>query len=101
MSEVQKIPVGYHTITPTIFVKGAAQAMEFYKQAFGAEEICRHAMPDGKIMPFCSYNTLHRPRYMHKTPTRAQNQDAAALPSPGADGTVDGVGAAHMPSGRP
>ncbi|MFL6213758.1 MAG: VOC family protein [Blastocatellia bacterium] len=49
MSEVQKIPVGFHTITPTIFVKGAAQAMEFYKQAFGAEEISRHTMPDGKI----------------------------------------------------
>jgi len=50
MSEVQRIPSGYHTITPTIFVKGAAEAIEFYKQAFGAEEVCRHATPDGKIM---------------------------------------------------
>ena len=50
MSEVQPIPSGYHTITPTIFVKGAAQAIDFYKQAFGAEEVCRHATPDGKIM---------------------------------------------------
>lgn len=50
MSEVQKIPSGFHTITPTIFVKGAAQAIEFYKQALGAEEISRHATPDGKVM---------------------------------------------------
>jgi PhnB protein len=47
MSEVQPIPSGYHTVTPTIFVKGAAQAIDFYKQAFGAEEICRHTTPDG------------------------------------------------------
>ena len=51
MSEVQPIPSGYHTITPTIFVKGAAAAIDFYKQALGAEEICRHTTPDGsKIM---------------------------------------------------
>ena len=47
MSTVQPIPSGYHTITPTIFVKGAAQAIDFYKQAFGAEEVCRHTTPDG------------------------------------------------------
>lgn len=47
MSEVQPIPSGYHTVTPTIFVNGAAQAMDFYKQALGAEEICRHTTPDG------------------------------------------------------
>lgn len=47
MSEVQRIPSGFHTITPTIFVRGAARAMEFYKQAFGAEEISRHTTPDG------------------------------------------------------
>ena len=47
MSEVQSIPCGYHTVTPTIFVNGAAQAIDFYKQALGAEEICRHTTPDG------------------------------------------------------
>src|SRR5581483_3752645 len=47
MSEVQRIPSGFHTITPTIFVRGAAQAIEIYKQAFGAEEISRHTTPDG------------------------------------------------------
>jgi uncharacterized radical SAM superfamily Fe-S cluster-containing enzyme len=33
-----------------------------------AKKCCvHHVLPDGKIMPFCSYNTLHRPKYMHKT----------------------------------
>jgi uncharacterized radical SAM superfamily Fe-S cluster-containing enzyme len=32
-----------------------------------AKKCCvHHVLPDGKIVPFCSYNTLHRPRYMHK-----------------------------------
>jgi uncharacterized radical SAM superfamily Fe-S cluster-containing enzyme len=32
-----------------------------------AKKCCvHHVLPDGKIMPFCSYNTLHRPKYMHK-----------------------------------
>jgi PhnB protein len=47
MSEVQRIPSGFHTLTPTIFVKGAAQAMDFYKQALGADEVSRHTTPDG------------------------------------------------------
>jgi len=51
MSEVQTIPSGFHTVTPTIFVNGAAQAMDFYKQALGATEVCRHTTPDGsKVM---------------------------------------------------
>jgi PhnB protein len=44
------IPKGYHTVTPSIFVKGAAEAIEFYKKAFGAEELMRFPGPDGLIM---------------------------------------------------
>jgi PhnB protein len=47
--QVQKIPDGYTAVTPYITVKGAAQAIEFYKKAFGAEETYRLPMPDGKI----------------------------------------------------
>jgi PhnB protein len=43
------IPTGYHTVTPYLIVKGAAQAIEFYKQAFGATEHTRMADPSGKI----------------------------------------------------
>ncbi len=42
------IPKGYHTITPSLVVKGADRAIEFYKKAFGGEEVLRMAGPDGK-----------------------------------------------------
>ena len=43
------IPDGYHTATPYLIVKGAARAIDFYKQAFGAEEKYRMEVPGGKI----------------------------------------------------
>ena len=43
------IPDGYHTATPYLIVSGAARAIEFYKQAFGATEMMRMAAPDGKV----------------------------------------------------
>jgi uncharacterized glyoxalase superfamily protein PhnB len=39
-----------HTITPHITVNNAAQAIDFYKQAFGAQELGRSATPDGRLM---------------------------------------------------
>ena len=47
---VKPIPDGFHTITPHLIIKGAAEAIEFYKKAFGAEEIMRMPSPDGKLM---------------------------------------------------
>ncbi|HEY7912205.1 MAG TPA: VOC family protein [Blastocatellia bacterium] len=47
MSAVKPIPEGFHTITPSIVVSDAASAIEFYKKAFGAEEIMRATTPDG------------------------------------------------------
>jgi PhnB protein len=44
------IPAGYHSVTPAIVVRDAAKAIDFYKRAFGAEEINRMAGPDGSIM---------------------------------------------------
>jgi PhnB protein len=46
----QAIPKGYHTVTPSIVVAGAAKALDFYKRAFGAEELSRFPGPDGSIM---------------------------------------------------
>jgi PhnB protein len=46
---VKPVPEGYHTITPSLISKNAAQAIEFYKKAFGAVERSRMPMPDGKI----------------------------------------------------
>lgn len=43
------IPEGYQTVTPYLIIKGCADALEFYKKAFGAEEIVRMPTPDGRI----------------------------------------------------
>lgn len=45
------IPDGYHAITPHLVIKGASEAIEFYKKAFGAEEISRMPFPspDGQV----------------------------------------------------
>ena len=48
-SKVKPIPDGYHTITPYLSVKGASDAISFYKKAFGAEELVRMPMPDGRV----------------------------------------------------
>lgn len=49
MTNVKPIPEGYHTITPHLIVKTGAQAIEFYKKAFGAEELFRMNTPDGNV----------------------------------------------------
>lgn len=43
------IPDGYHTVTPYLTLDEATDAIEFYKDAFGAEERVRMEAPDGKI----------------------------------------------------
>ena len=48
--KVKPIPDGYHTATPYLIIKGAAEALDFYKKAFGAKEILRMAGPGGKVM---------------------------------------------------
>ncbi|MGB2886644.1 MAG: VOC family protein [Candidatus Acidiferrales bacterium] len=47
---VKPIPEGYHSVTPALTCRDAAQAIEFYKKAFGAREVMRMPSPDGKIM---------------------------------------------------
>jgi PhnB protein len=44
------IPRGYHTVTPHLMLDNASQSMEWYKKAFGAEEIGRHLDPAGKVI---------------------------------------------------
>jgi PhnB protein len=47
--KIKPIPEGYHTLSAYLTVRGAADALEFYKKAFGATELFRLNMPDGKI----------------------------------------------------
>jgi PhnB protein len=48
-TQVKPIPDGYHTLSAYLVVRGAAEAIDFYTKAFGATELFRLAMPDGKI----------------------------------------------------
>lgn len=41
MADVKPIPEGYHSVTPYLIIKDAAQAIDYYKTAFGAEELFR------------------------------------------------------------
>lgn len=50
MSKVKPIPEGMRSVTPHLICAGAANAIEFYKKAFGAVEAARLPGPDGKIM---------------------------------------------------
>jgi PhnB protein len=46
---IKPIPEGYHSVTPYLLIDGAARAIEFYKQAFGATELFKMDMPGDKI----------------------------------------------------
>ena len=46
---VKPIPEGHPAVSPYLIVDDAPRALEFYKKAFGAKELMRHAGPDGRI----------------------------------------------------
>jgi PhnB protein len=47
---VKAVPDGFHTLTPHITVRDADKALEFYKNALGAEVLNVARMPDGKVL---------------------------------------------------
>lgn len=46
---VKPIPDGYSSVTPYLIVRGAAQALDYYKMAFDAQELMRYPGPGGTI----------------------------------------------------
>jgi PhnB protein len=50
MPEVKAVPTGFHTLTPHLTVRDADKALEFYKNALGAEILHVARMPDGRVM---------------------------------------------------
>ncbi len=48
--QVKPIPEGLHTVTPQLVCAGAAEAIEFYKKAFNAEEVTRLIGSQGKLI---------------------------------------------------
>ena len=49
MSQVHYIPKGYNTVTPYLVIKGAAKAIEYYKNVFGATVVVRMDGPEGSV----------------------------------------------------
>jgi PhnB protein len=47
---LKPIPDGYHSVTPYLIIKGAAQAIDFYKKAFGATELMRFPGPNNTVI---------------------------------------------------
>src|SRR5262245_14490997 len=75
-------PKGFHTVTPHLVCRDAGKAIDFYRKAFGAEDLRIHKSPDGKIMhaevkigdsivmlgeEFPDWNVLS-PESLHNTP---------------------------------
>ena len=60
----QPIPEGHEGLLPHIVVDNAAEAIEFYKKAFGAEEIMRSVAPDGKRLMHAELMIGGRPIYV-------------------------------------
>jgi PhnB protein len=48
MANVNPIPRGMHSLTPSLVLRECSKAIDFYKRALGAEEIARMPAPDGK-----------------------------------------------------
>lgn len=48
--KIDPIPPGYHTVTPYLAVHDVPGIIKFLKQAFAAEEIERHTLPDGSVL---------------------------------------------------
>jgi PhnB protein len=48
--KVKAVPDGFHTVTPHLTVRDATRALEFYKQAFGAQVLHVMPAPGGKVM---------------------------------------------------
>lgn len=53
MSKPDPIPKGMHSITPHLICANGADAIDFYKKAFNAEEMMKLSGPDGKLMHGC------------------------------------------------
>jgi PhnB protein len=47
--KVKAVPDGFRMVTPYLAIKNGAQAIDFYKKAFGATERYKLMMPDGRL----------------------------------------------------
>ncbi|MBS1261575.1 MAG: hypothetical protein MAG453_00902 [Calditrichaeota bacterium] len=50
MAEVKPVPEGFTTVSPHLVVRGAKEAIEYYREAFGADVIESSTTPDGNLI---------------------------------------------------
>lgn len=85
MARASPIPSGMHTITPNLVVRDCAKAIEFYKEAFGAQELLRMPAPDGQHIWHAELkigdSVLYLNDEMPRSPTRAPSPHAPATAS--------------------
>lgn len=60
----QAIPAGHEGLIPHLVCDGCAEAIEFYKKAFGAEEVSRTPAPDGKRIMHAEIRIGGRPLFL-------------------------------------
>jgi PhnB protein len=48
--KVKPIPEGFHSVTPSLVIKEASKAIDWYVKALGAQELYRMPGPDGRLM---------------------------------------------------
>jgi uncharacterized glyoxalase superfamily protein PhnB len=53
MATTNPNPQGRHSVVPNLVIRDCAKAVEFYKRAFGAQEVARYPSPDGKTVWHC------------------------------------------------
>lgn len=73
------LPEGINTLTPDLAVNGAARAIEFYKEVFGAQEITRSPSPDGRIM-HAQLHIGHSPVFLADVYPNMASPDQGAVP---------------------
>ena len=83
--KVMPVPPNYHTATPYLVCRGAADAIEFYRKAFGAREKLRMAGPDGSV----AHAEIQIGDSMIMLGEEAPDQGALAPPTIG--GTATGI----------
>jgi PhnB protein len=83
MATAKAIPEGKHTVTPTLVIRDCAKAIEFYKNALGAQEISRFVAPDGKSVWHCELRIGDSSVFMNdEMPGSGQRAPSAQNPVP-------------------
>jgi PhnB protein len=83
MANVNPIPEGTHTVTPSLVLRECARAIDFYKRALGATEIARFPAPDGRSVWHAHLKVGDSPLFMNdEMPGSPLHAPSSDNPSP-------------------